>query len=1408
MYVYINKMNDIISFIKTAPEIISVGTEIPMSSNSDGTIVAIGNSNILKVFNTKFGVTSQIGTDKALDDGTAVITSVSLSADGTIVACSHNNVVNIYQYTNSWGNFGGIIDLGLVVLKVSLSADGKTVAIGAKNTRDGNKAFVRVYVRDASKNSAQLDQTQPNYGPVGWNRVGGDLTGASDTEMSSLSLSGDGTTVAIGSVVNQKIFTGHVRVYERDASNAWVQLGGDIEGGSDSDYLGKDVSLSFDGRTVAIAGTVSQAYLFCSSGSGCSWEQLQGIEDGGYSVSLSSDGTTMAVGNYIGRLNGGGVVNVYGLIMTVGSYDQADSPIFDSKSWVKLSSKIISSRVGTKFGYNVSLSANGETIVIGEGDYGQATVTAIKIYKKNLNYLVKLNLALKADLVELTTTVSGNKSDFEAADALLRKDLSDLTTATSFAVDLTKTNLSTPQWLQLGSDIDGELYQDQSGHSVSLSADGTTMAIGASYNDGNGSNSGHVRVYVRDASKLLAQTDQTQPNYGPVGWNRVGGDIDGESGVDNSGYSVSLSDDGTIVAIGAIYNDGVNGSNSGHVRVYVRDAGKISAEADQTQPNYGPVGWNRVGGDIDGEAKWDNSGYSVSLSGDGTTVAIGSRYNTGVNGSNSGHVRVYVRDAGKISAEADQTQPNYGPIGWNRVGEDINGEASDDQSGHSVSLSYDGTIVAIGARYNDGVSLYNRNFGHVRVYEINANNAWVQVGTDIDGEAFDDSSGYSVSLSGDGTTVAIGAPFNDDNGSDSGHVRVYARDASNANGWVQVGGDIDGEARGDQSGGSVSLSADGTIVAIGAPLKDNANWTYSGHVRIYVQDPNEAIGWRQVGEDINGETNYDQSGQSVSLSADGTTVAIGAPRNDGNGTSSGHVRVYKIGNEFEKIISNLKIADTNNNSNLTALDGVVDELIYDTSFAVDLTKNDWRQVGADINGVAADDDTGYSVSLSKNGKTMAIGARYNDAKGSDSGHVRVYVRDPNNANNWNQLGGDIEGEAAGDESGYSVSLSGDGTTVAIGARYNDGVNGSDSGHVRVYVRDARKLFDQTDQTQPNYGPVGWNRVGEDIDGEAKYDESGNAVTLSYDGTIVAIGAIGNDGNGTRSGHVRVYVRDASNNWNQLGGDIDGERDGDKSGYSVSLSGDGTTVAIGAIYNDGVNGENTFSGHVRVYEFVDVVGNIPAYWSKVGTGIVGELVYIQSGFSVSLSADGTTVAIGAPYNDGVNGENHGHVRLYVRDPNEAIGWRQVGEDIDGEDAGDNSGYSVSLSDDGTIVAIGARYNDGVNGSNSGHVRVYKRDARTDSWRQVGTDIDGEAANDLSGYSVSLSGDGKTVAIGAPLNDGNGSNSGHARVYELDPDNEFEKIISNLRDADVTLTNKICEVDKELNGVISKIIKTMK
>ena len=260
----------------------------------------------------------------------------------------------------------------------------------------------------------------------------------------------------------------------------------------------------------------------------------------------------------------------------------------------------------------------------------------------------------------------------------------------------------------------------------------------------------------------------------------------------------------------------------------------------------------------------------------------------------------------------------------------------------------------------------------------------VQIGDDIDGEAANDFSGGSVSLSSDGTILAIGASGNDDSGSNSGHVRVYE---NQENTWVQIGQDINGEAQGDNSGASVSLSSDGTILATGANLNDG-NGMDSGHVRVYENQENT---WVQIGQDINGETAFDFSGDSISLSSDGATVAIGAFLNSGNGIRSGHVRIYE-----------------NQGGN-------------------------WVQIGEDIDGEAENDESGASVSLSSDGSIVAIGAHRNDANGSNSGHVRVYE---NQGGNWVQIGEDIDGEAGGDLSG-TVSLSSDGAIVAIGAEEND-----------------------------------------------------------------------------------------------------------------------------------------------------------------------------------------------------------------------------------------------------------------------------------------------------------------------------------------------------------------------------------
>lgn len=381
---------------------------------------------------------------------------------------------------------------------------------------------------------------------------------------------------------------------------------------------------------------------------------------------------------------------------------------------------------------------------------------------------------------------------------------------------------------------------------------------------------------------------------------------------------------------------------------------------------------------------------------------------------------------------------------------------------------------------------------------------------DIDGEAANDYSGLSISLSADSLTVAIGARGNDATASGAGHVRVYKMISGS---WIQQGADMDGEGMFDKSGYSVSMNANGLMVAIGAPSNSTDSVVGGGHVRVYKFISGT---WTLQGLDIDGEAASDESGRSVSLSADGLMVAIGAPGNDNSISNSGHVRVYKF------------------------ISGV------------------WIQQGSDIDGEAISDFSGNAVALSSDGLTVAVGAEYNDGTGTHSGHVRIYKLI---SNVWTQLGSDIDGEAAGDRSGNSISISSDGLIVAIGAPDNNG-NGSSAGHVRVY-----KLISGV-----------WTKQGSDIDGEAAGDESGRSVSLSADGSMVAIGAPFNDGSGMNAGHVRVFEL-ISGVWTQYGSDLDGESSDDRLGASVSMSADSLRLASGAWLNDG-SGSN--AGHVRVY----------------------------------------------------------------------------------------------------------------------------------------------------------------------------------------------------------------------------------
>jgi len=385
---------------------------------------------------------------------------------------------------------------------------------------------------------------------------------------------------------------------------------------------------------------------------------------------------------------------------------------------------------------------------------------------------------------------------------------------------------------------------------------------------------------------------------------------------------------------------------------------------------------------------------------------------------------------------------------WTQIGDDIDGESANEQSGYATCLSADGNTIIIGAPFNADNGSAS---GQVRVYE-NVANTWLQKGTAINGIAISDKFGFSVNISGDGNIIAVGAPDSNANGFESGEVRVFQFQGAN---WVLLGASIIGDAWGDHSGYAISLSKDGNRLAIGAPDNHVVEGEGSNHgqVRIY---ENQNDNWVQLGNDIIGENPEDNSGFAVSLNEDGSIVSIGAPNNTNTIQGAGHVRVYN----------------------------------YDA--------NNWVQIGEDIDGTTLNDKFGGAVSLNNQGNILAVGAH--DHNGI--GQVRIFE---NITNTWVQIGNDIDGEAVGDEFGISVSLNANGNILAVGARYNSEL-ASDAGHTKIYRNASGN----------------WQQIGENIDGEAIQDRSGVSVSLNANGSIVAIGAYLNDDNGNNSGHVRLF----------------------------------------------------------------------------------------------------------------------------------------------------------------------------------------------------------------------------------------------------------------------------------------------
>jgi hypothetical protein len=422
------------------------------------------------------------------------------------------------------------------------------------------------------------------------------------------------------------------------------------------------------------------------------------------------------------------------------------------------------------------------------------------------------------------------------------------------------------------------------GHSVSLSADGDTLAVGAigegsSAKGINGGGDAEFNNGAQGAGAVYVFTRTT------TGWSQQAYIKASNTGAgDAFGHSVSLSADGDTLAVGAI------GEASSAKGINVEYA-QINNEA----PDSGAVYvFERTGADWSQEAyikasntgKGDSFGVSLSLSADGAILAVGAPNEDGEDGFayNSGAVYVFAR------IETDWSQEAYIKASNTDV---------DDNFGYSVSLSNDGAILAVGAPNEDGEDGFAFNSGAVYVF-ARIETDWSQQAYIKASNAGDkgDYFGYSVSLSKYGNILAVGAhgegsdakgingnEKNDDK-PNSGAVYVFARIGTDWSQQAYIKASNTDEN--DYFGRSVSLDADGNTLAVGAIWERSSakgingggdaelNNGALGAGAVYVFTLT-ASGWSQqayIKASNAGERDY--FGRSVRLDADGNTLAVGA----------------------------------------------------------------------------------------------------------------------------------------------------------------------------------------------------------------------------------------------------------------------------------------------------------------------------------------------------------------------------------------------------------------------------------------------------------------------------------------------------------------------------------------------------
>lgn len=754
--------------------------------------------------------------------------------------------------------------------------------------------------------------------------------------------------------------------------------------------------------------------------------------------------------------------------------------------------------------------------------------------------------------------------------------------------------------------------------------------------------------------------------------------VETEAG-DQFGISVAISGDTAIVGADG---DDDGGVDSGCAYVLTRDADSWTVQAKL-------IASDATAG--------DQFGSSVAISGE--TVVVGAPLNS-ENGAESGSAYVFTRSGTTWSQQAKLPASDV---------------AAGDHFGCSVAISGDTVVVGSYLDYTDAGSVY--------VF-VRSGSSWTQqtkLGKNI--SSGDDYFGTSVAISGE--TMVVGAPGDDDGGTNSGRVYLFSRSDTT---WTQLAElTASDAAAGDEFGGSVAIS--GTTIVIGASGNGDAG-ADTGSAYVFYR---ARIGsWRQQAKLTASDAEAgDQFGTSVAISDD--SIVVGARYDDESGENSGSAyvftRVVSTWSQLAKLIATDAAADDGFGGSVAISDDSVvvgamesDSFGADSGSATIFTRanSTWsQQVNLTQTNVAPGDYFGSSVAIS--GDSVVIGASGDDDGGSSSGSAYVFTF---TNSIWSQQAKLVADDAESwDFFGRSVSISDD--SVVIGADGDD--NG---GSAYVFTRNGSS----------------WSQQDRLIASDATdYSRFGYAVAIS--GDSVVIGAHGNDDDlggliDLAASAAYVFIRSGSAWYEQAKLIADGVEASDYFGHSVAISGD--SVVIGAKLGDGDGGE-TESGAAYVFTRTNSIWSQQAKLNAVDAAASDFF-----GYSVAISGD--SIVIGA-LGDNDGGGSSGSAYVFTRS---GSSWPQQAK-LTASDAAASDYFGKSVAISGDSVVIGA-YGDDDGGDGSGSAYVFTRSGS--SWpQQAKLTASDAAAGDYYGISVAIS--GNSVVIGT---DGDGSVSG-AYIYRL-------------------------------------------